>query len=78
MQTIKASEFKAKCLALMDQVALTGESIQVTKHGKPIVELRPIKPGKPASPFGWHKGLTTALDDLIEPAVPLEDWDALK
>jgi prevent-host-death family protein len=47
MQTIKASEFKAKCLALMDEVALTGETIRVTKHGKPIVELRPIKPDSP-------------------------------
>ena len=36
MTTVQASEFKAKCLALMDQVARTGEPIVVTKNGKPI------------------------------------------
>jgi prevent-host-death family protein len=41
MHTVKASEFKAKCLALMDEVARTGEPILVTKNGKPIAELRP-------------------------------------
>ena len=36
---IKASEFKAKCLALIDEVARTGNAIVVTKNGKPLVEL---------------------------------------
>ncbi|HEY4921857.1 MAG TPA: type II toxin-antitoxin system Phd/YefM family antitoxin [Xanthobacteraceae bacterium] len=38
---IKASEFKARCLALMDEVARTGEAIVITKNGKPIAELVP-------------------------------------
>ena len=33
MQTIKASEFKAKCLRLMDEVNHTGEGIIITKNG---------------------------------------------
>jgi prevent-host-death family protein len=41
MQSIQASEFKAKCLALMDKVAETGETWVVTKNGKPVAELRP-------------------------------------
>ena len=78
MQTIKASEFKAKCLALMDEVARTGETIRVTKNGKPVAELRPVKPAKPASPFGWHKGKAKELGDIISPAVDPEDWEAVK
>ena len=78
MQTIKASEFKAKCLALMDAVARTGETIRVTKNGKPVAELRPVKPSKPASPFGWHKGKAKELGDIISPVVDPEDWEALK
>ena len=78
MQTIKASEFKAKCLALMDEVARTGETIRVTKNGKPVAELRPVKPAKPASPFGWHKGKAKELGDIISPVVDPEDWEALK
>ena len=33
MQTIQASEFKAKCLALMDKIAASGETLVVTKKG---------------------------------------------
>lgn len=39
---IKASEFKAKCLALLDEVAETRHEIVVTKHGRPIAKLVPI------------------------------------
>ena len=35
-QTIKASEFKAKCLKLMDEVAASGEELIITKNQKPI------------------------------------------
>ena len=38
-RTMKASEFKAKCLKLMDEVAETGEEIVITKHGKPTARL---------------------------------------
>ena len=35
-RTIKASEFKAKCLKLMDEVAESGEEIVITKNGRPV------------------------------------------
>lgn len=38
---ISATEFKAKCLQLIDHVAETGEPIVITKHGKPKVRLEP-------------------------------------
>jgi prevent-host-death family protein len=34
-KTISASAVKAQCLALMDEVAKTGEAIVITKNGKP-------------------------------------------
>ncbi len=39
---MQASEFKATCLALLDQVAATGEEIVVTKRGRPVAKLVPI------------------------------------
>ena len=36
MKTIKASEFKAKCLKLMDEVADTGQPLVITKNGRPV------------------------------------------
>jgi antitoxin (DNA-binding transcriptional repressor) of toxin-antitoxin stability system len=77
MTTIQASEFKAKCLALMDQVARTGETIVVTKNGKPVAELHAHRPPRAASPFGLHKGKTQILGDIIEPT-DTGLWNALK
>ena len=41
-RTIKASEFKAKCLQLMNGVAETGQIIVVTRNGQPIAQLGPV------------------------------------
>ena len=76
MQTIQASEFKARCLALMDDVARSGEVLVVTKNGRPIAELRPYSGGRSGSPFGLHTGLQIAGDILS----PVEDdaWKMLE
>ena len=76
MQTIQASEFKAKCLALIDAVAATGEILVVTKNGKPIAELRPYSGGRAGSPFGLHWDLRVMGDIVAESAA--DDWKALK
>ncbi len=39
--TISASQFKAHCLRLMDQIAATGEVLVITKNGRPVAELHP-------------------------------------
>ena len=77
MTTIQASEFKAKCLGLMDQVARTGETILVTKNGKPVAELRPHRPPRANSIIGIHKGQIEILGDIISP-VGTSLWKALK
>ena len=73
MQTIKASEFKAKCLHLMDEVNRTGEEIVITKNGKPVSILIPYRTVADTL-FGMHKGKVKSKDELI---APLDiDWDA--
>ena len=67
MTTIKASEFKAKCLALMDQVARTGQTIVVTKNGKPVAEMRPHRLPRAESLIGLHKGQIDIRGDIISP-----------
>ncbi len=39
---MQASEFKARCLAVLDDVARTREEVVVTKHGVPVARLVPI------------------------------------
>jgi len=70
---ISASEFKARCLELMDEVARTGEEIVITKRGRPVSRLCPVAP-RPKDIFGLHAGQVTMRDDLVEPTG--ERWDA--
>lgn len=75
MQTIKASEFKARCLALMDEVAKTGKSLLVTKNGKPVAELHPHQPSQGPA-LGVLKDQLKITGDILAPIKM--DWDALK
>ena len=77
MPTIQASEFKAECLALMDQVARTGETIVVTKNGKPVAELRPHRPPRAKSLIGLHKGKVRIRGDIVSP-VGSRLWEATR
>lgn len=77
MQTImKASEFKAKCLAVMDEIARTGTSVVVTKNGVPVAEMHPIGRPRKTTAIGWHRGQIRQSDDLIAP-VAVSEWEAL-
>ena len=65
---IAAGEFKAQCLALLDEVAETGREIIVTKRGKPVAKVVPIEPPKSL------EGSVTVLGDIIN-IFDEEDWD---
>ena len=73
MQTLKASEFKAKCLKLMDEVQKTGEEIVITKNGKPVSKLVPYRV-KTATLLGLHKDKISSLgNDIFSSG---ESWEA--
>ena len=65
-RTIKASEFKARCLKLMDEVAESGEEIVITKHGRPVSKLAPYRQ-KPKSWFGVDKDIVQVHGDIVSP-----------
>ena len=71
-RTMKASEFKARCLALMDEIAESGEEIVITKRGKPVAKLAPCE-SKPRTLFGAG-GEIVIHGDIIEP-IDVE-WEA--
>ena len=77
-----ASEFKAKCLGVMSEIASTGKPILVTKRGEPLVEVIPPRNLRRKDDFfGRLKGVIEIVgdpDDLIRPVFPLEDYDMLK
>jgi len=73
MRTMKASEFKARCLKLMDEVAETGEPIIITKNGRPVSQLVPYR-HKPETLFGVMKDSMTITGDVISSLD--EEWEA--
>lgn len=83
-RTIPAGEFKAKCLALLDEVAETGEELVVTKRGKPVARVAPLSKSRTRKkkfnrPSLAHHVLWTG--DIMSPLAlegePLEEWDEL-
>lgn len=81
VRQIAAGEFKAKCLALIDQVNETGQELIITKRGRPAAKLVPFDAPCAGSFFGRMKGKIEIVgdpDDLINPVFPLEDWDMLR
>ena len=63
---IPAGEFKAKCLQLMDRVARSGESIVITKRGKPVAKLVPLDKPEPSAPlFGYMAGTAEIRGDIV-------------
>jgi len=73
MRVMKAGEFKAKCLTVMDEVAETGAPVVITKRGRPVAQLCPVRP-KPKSIVGAMKGRIKILGDIISPIDVT--WDA--
>ncbi|MDE2937448.1 MAG: type II toxin-antitoxin system prevent-host-death family antitoxin [Chloroflexota bacterium] len=73
-RTIKASEFKAKCLKLMDEVADSGEEIVITKNGRPVARLTAYK-AKSEKWFGADEGTVKILEDIISPLDV--EWEAM-
>ncbi len=68
---IQASEFKATCLSLLDEVAETRREIVVTKRGRPVAKLVPID--RPADLQGSVTILSADEDELFSTG---ERWGA--
>lgn len=77
MKQMRASTFKARCLAVMDDVQATGEPVLVTKRGKPVVKVVPAESGQDDI-FGFMAGKFKIVGDIESPVVPLKDWKIMK
>lgn len=77
MKEVAISEFKAKCLALLDQVQKTKQPILVTRRGRPVAEVSPPKPAENRDWIGSMKDMKI-LGDIVSPATDEDDWEALR
>ncbi|HKQ85356.1 MAG TPA: type II toxin-antitoxin system Phd/YefM family antitoxin [Candidatus Acidoferrales bacterium] len=76
MKKIAAGVFKAKCLAIMDEVQAKRQPVVVTKRGKPIVKIVPATSEKDEI-FGFYKGKGKILGDIVGPILTPEEWGSL-
>ena len=73
MRTITASQFKATCLALLDDVSRTGEPVTVTKRGRPVARLVPAPDAVGETGL---EGSVEIVGDIVAPALPAATWEA--
>jgi antitoxin (DNA-binding transcriptional repressor) of toxin-antitoxin stability system len=78
MKQIPVSQFKANCSALVEQAGKTKRSIQITRRGKVIAEIRPVPSEKGKNWLGSMKGTAEILGDIVSPIIDLDDIEALK
>ena len=79
MRTMAAGEFKAKCLGLMDEVEATGQTVFITKRGRPVARLAPMAdaPSKKQSIFGRLRHMGVITGDIVSSEFTDEQWDRI-
>jgi prevent-host-death family protein len=78
MQEIAISEFKAKCLSILDEVNKTKKPIRILKRGKPLAEVVPPTPAPKRRKLGALAGQGAILGDIVSPIIDLNDIEAYR
>ena len=77
-EIVSTAKFKETCLALLEKVKSTGQTILVTRQGEPIALISPPPPiAKPESWLGSFKSKGRIVGDIISPVSDMRDWEAL-
>jgi len=79
MQEIAISEFKAKCLAVLEQVRATKKPIRITRFGKPVAEVVP--PTAVTDREAWIGSMKNTMritGDIVSPANDVDEWEVLR
>ena len=76
MKTLTSTEFKAKCLSILDEVAETGEPVTILKRGKPVAQLVPPVPRAQGYPQEQIIGTVRIKGDIVAPPLPVDAWEA--
>ena len=75
-RVMSATEFKAKCLAVLDDVETRGETVTVTKRGRPVAILKPAERASWKSPRATWAGKIEIVGDIVAPIPDL--WDVMR
>jgi prevent-host-death family protein len=79
MQEVAISEFKAKCLSLLEEVSKTRTPLRVTRRGKAIADVVPAS--SETEERSWIGSMSDSIDivgDIISPVIDVDAIEALK
>jgi prevent-host-death family protein len=77
MKKMPAAEFKAHCLAVMDEVRKTRNPVVITKRGEPVAKLVPVDAVRDEF-IGRLEGVIRIVGDIESPVELPENWEVLK
>ena len=79
MNDVSISEFKAKCLGLIERVHKTRQPLRITRHGRPVAEVIPAGPNRKRKVCWetWSAPLKI-VGDIVSPVIDLEDIEAYR
>ena len=78
MNDISISEFKAKCLGLIEQVNKTRQPLRIMRHGRPVAEVIPAGPDRTRNFVGDMVGTGKILGDIVSPAIDLDELEVYR
>ena len=79
METMAISQFKARCLAVLEKVRRTRKPLLITRFGEPVAEVAPpSSPPRSKEWLGSMRGTGKIVGDIIAPATNPSEWEALK
>jgi antitoxin (DNA-binding transcriptional repressor) of toxin-antitoxin stability system len=78
-QVVSVTEFKAKCLAFFDQIDQEGGRLTVTRRGRPVATVEPVKKKVLKSSEGALSGRGKIVGDIVNmDDHELWQWDVEK
>ena len=76
MTVLRVSDFKARCLAVLDEVARTGDRVVLTRRGRPVAQISPAVGDADDYPQHRLRGTLEIVGDVMEPPLPPDAWEA--
>ena len=79
IEEVSISQFKAKCLAILERVRKTKKAIRITRHGKPVADVVPaVATVSRAALFGSMRNSLKILGDIASPVIDTDEIEALR
>ncbi len=76
MRSITATEFKNRAAEILKEVAISGETVLVTKRGKPLVRVEPAAERPKRIVLGGLQGTVKFLGDVVGPV--FDEWETVE